>query len=241
MLIKIYGFEFPNSWPYAKDVAVRVATDRDPIVLEADDRRRMYRTYLRHPDRHVSWALIEGIAPYDFAPESLAARVGEIWVQIEYSLFSSRQRAADVRLHRLRHTLRQDGLDALPFPPGLRSTEHHIGTHEDAFHTMRLEGKIRRQPFNVLYVSELSDLPIINDHTIPEGEDFAWVDAQVVTYGRYDTIPTYGELLDRLGRYCSGFDGWFDAALPTASRRPPALETKRTGPKPKPRSSRRQP
>ena len=77
MLIKVYEFEFLDAWPYAKDVAVRVAADRDPIVLADDDRSRMYRTYLRHPDRYVSWGLIEGFDPYDHAPESFAARAGK--------------------------------------------------------------------------------------------------------------------------------------------------------------------
>jgi hypothetical protein len=240
VLIKVYQFEFPNSWPYAKDVAVRVAVDHDPIgiAVASADQDRMDRTYRRFPDQHVSWAFIEGFDPYDHAPESFAARVGEIWVQIEYSLYSSRHRADDARLERLRRTLREDGINALPFPPELRPDEHHIGTYKDAFHTLRLEGTVSRQPFHVLYVSELGDIPIINDHTIPEDIDFAWVDAQVVTFGRYDALPTYQELLDRLDRYCGIFDGWFDQASPTAALLAFPSGTGRKRAKPSPKSRR---
>jgi hypothetical protein len=218
MLTKIYDIEFTNTWPYEKDVAVRVAAPDDPIVLLADNGHdRMHRTFLRFPDRHVSWALVEGASTYDHSLETFAARAGEIWVQVEYAIFTSRRRSDDVRLDGLRRRLRADGLAAIPFPPELRPDEHHIGAYEDAFHLFRLESDVRRQPFNVLYVSELSDIPLINHHTIPDDEDFAWVDAQVVTYGRYDALPTYGELLDRLGRYCGSFDGWFDVASTTDS------------------------
>jgi hypothetical protein len=239
MLRKIYDFEFLNQWPYEKDVAVRVAAEDEPIVLRTDGQNaRMHRTYLRFPDRHVSWALVEGADPYDHSLASFAARVGEIWVQIEYAVFTSRKRSDDTRLDGLRRTLQAEGLDAIPFPPDLRPAAYHIGTYDDAFHTFRHEGEVRRQPFHVLYVSELGDLPIINYHTIPEDEDFTWVDAQVVTYGRYDALPTYAELLDRLARYCACFDGSIAAASVPAAKRPRATDTERKAPKRKPRSRR---
>jgi hypothetical protein len=222
MLKKIYDIEYINKWPYEKDVGVRVANDDDPIVLDDDDSDdRMHRAYLRLPDRHVSWAIIEGLPRYDHAPDAVDPRFGEIWVQIEYTIFTSRRRGDDTRLERLRRTLRKGGLDAIPFPPGLRPDQLHLDGYTDAFHTLRLEGELTRQPFNVLYVSRLSDIPPINHHTIPEDRDFAWVDVQVVTYGRYDAIPTYRELPNRLDHYCGCFDGLIDENL---SRSPADLD-----------------
>lgn len=223
MLKKIYEIEFVNQWPYEKDVAVRVADAGQPITLVADDRHgRMHRVYDRFPDRHVSWALLGGFDRFDHALESFAARVGEIWVQTEYALFSSRRQSDDARLDSLRRTLRTDGLDTIPFPPDLRPEAFHIGSYNDAFHTFRHEGSLLRQPYHVLYVSELSDLPIINHRTIPDDVDFAWVNAQVVTYGPCDTLPTYQQLLDRLGRYAQALDAWLAQPVSTAVARKPA-------------------
>jgi anti-anti-sigma factor len=73
--LKIYEFEFKTSWPYEQPVAVHVAADTDPIILDTGNTNDgMYRTYLRYPDQHVSWALVEGLDPFSEAAEPLAGR-----------------------------------------------------------------------------------------------------------------------------------------------------------------------
>jgi hypothetical protein len=131
-------------------------------------------------------------------------------VQIEYVIFGSHRRQDDQRINRLRKKLKKKGLDAIPFPAEIRPQAHHIGTYNDAFHSHRLEGDLPRSPFHILFVSEISDIPTINSHTIPEDIDFAWVSVQVVTYRPYQTIPTYRELLATLDQYAACFDGAID-------------------------------
>jgi hypothetical protein len=73
---------------------------------------------------------------------------------------------------------------------------------------MRLEGK--RPPdhaTSALYVRERSDLPWINNHTIPDGIDYDAVRAEVVTYDLYPVPPRLGELMRRLDAYCDWFAG----------------------------------
>jgi hypothetical protein len=211
MSLKIYEVEFKNSWPYEQPVAVRVAAEADPIILDTGNTSdRMYRIYHRYPDQHVSWALVEGLDPYCEELEPLAGRTDAIWIQIDYFIFDSHRQADDARLKKLRRLLQTKGLKAVPFPPDIRPEAYRIGVHEDAFHTLRLDDKLRREPFHVLHVSEISNIPIINDGSIPEGIDFGWVDVQVSTFRRYETIPVYRELLQHLRGYCGCLEGLID-------------------------------
>jgi len=211
MPLKVYEILHTNSFPYEQAVAVRVAEPGDPITLDTDqDNKRMHRVYRRHPYQHISWGLVEGFDQFNYAPEVVGGRDGEIWVQVEYVIFGSHHRPDDQRIKRLRKNLKKKGLAAIPFPAEIRPQAHHIGAYNDAFHSLRLEGDLLRSPYHILFVSEISDVPVINDHTIPEDIDFAWVSAQVVTYRPYQTIPTYRELIATLDQYAGCFDGAID-------------------------------
>jgi hypothetical protein len=89
--------------------------------------------------------------------------------------------------------------------------------------TLRLEGKTPPDhPTSAFIITEQSDLPYINNHTIPESIDHEFVHAAVVTYDFYETPPSYDELLNRLDKYCK----WFDQRLSASVGKP--LKTART-------------
>ncbi len=208
MPLKIYQIEYRNSFPYEQAVAVRIADLDDPITLDTQmDTDRMHRVYSRHPYQHVTWALVEGFDKYDYSAEKLAGKNEDTWVQIDYTIFGTHHRPDDKRIGELRQKLQKSGLKAVPFPAAIRPDSLHLDGYEDAFHSYRLEGDLHRKPYHLLYVSKLSDIPTINHHTIPEDLDFAWVTVQIATYRRYDTIPSYREILGRLEQYVASFDG----------------------------------
>jgi hypothetical protein len=154
--------------------------------------------------------LVEGFEQFDYSPEGMCGRAGEVWVQIDYSVFGSLHRPDDKRIQRLRKKLKSKGLDAIAFPEDIRPTEVHVGGYKDAFNSRRLEGDLLREPFHVLYVSERGKYPIVNYGSIPEGVDFDWIAVEVSTYRVYESLPTYRELLTTLERYVDCFNGLID-------------------------------
>jgi hypothetical protein len=218
--LKLYKVKNIHIWPY-EDVASVAFVERKARATLAVDftQAAKYRLYRRHPDQFIELAPIETydeswegadngreISPYRlFAHRPLA-------LQIEYVLFQSYRAADYPKLQGVIEQIKKGILTPNSFPKDLGPTRVilHGDDESHPWETLHTDGKQPPDhPTSAFFITEQSDLPYINNHTIPESIDHQFVHAAVVTYDFYKTPPTYDELLNRLDKYCK----WFDQRL----------------------------
>jgi hypothetical protein len=220
----VYQIETLNRWPYESVTSVTFARPSERLALATDlrDYRMKYRCYLNEA-QYFNWALVphnfyrESAVPNDEALEISPTRLmhpHERWIQVEYVMFYSNSPADDARLApaRARHAsgdLRFPGL-----PSALRPDNISIGSFDDPHYAWYNGNPGVDKAATVLFISQPSKLPRINDQTIPEGAEFDWVTACVFRYRPHGITPTYGDCLKELQAYCR----WFDQSFPEARR-----------------------
>jgi len=225
--LKLYKLKQISVWPY-EDVASVSFVERKARAALAFDfaENAKYRCYRRHPDQFVDLAPIEvydeswegadngrEISPYRLFPHR------PLTLQIEYVMFQSYRAADYPKLHGLIEQIKRGILTPSTFPTDLRPARVilHGDDESHPWETLRNDGKQPPDhPTSAFIIAEHSDLPFINDHTIPKSIDHEFVHAAVVTYDFYETPPTYDELLNRLDKYCN----WFDQRLSESAGKP---------------------
>lgn len=149
------------------------------------------------------------ISPYRLIPG------GPLRLQFEYVLFRS-YRAQDYALvEPVIDLVKGGGLEALRFPPDLRPDRALLVGDAEGDPAWAWHNELRPppdRPVTTFLISERSDIPFINDHTVPEHVDHQFVYAAVTAYGLFEAPPTYREALETLQRYCV----WFDSVLERA-------------------------
>jgi len=234
--LKLYKVKSINVWPYEDVVSVTFVERkaRAALAVEFADEVK-YRCYRRHPDQFIELAPIETydeswegaddgreVSPYRlFAHRSLA-------LQIEYVVFQSYKAADYPKLQGLIDQIKKGVLTPTSFPKDLRPSRVilHGDDESHPWDTLHTDCKAPPdRPTSAFIIAEHSDLPYINNHTIPESIDYEFVHAAVVTYDFFETPPTYDELLNRLDKYCD----WFDQRLSEVAGKP--VDGARTKPK----------
>jgi hypothetical protein len=225
--LKLYRIKEINIWPY-EDVVSVTPVDRNAratLTVDFADGTK-YRVYRRHPNQFIDLAPMETydeswegaddgreISPYRlFADRPLA-------MQIEYVLFHSYKAADYSKLHGLIENIKKGILTPSAFPKDLRPARVilHGDDESHPWDSLRLEGtKPPDHPTSAFIITEHSDIPYINNHTIPECIDYEYVHAAVVKYEFYKTPPTFDELLKRLDKYCE----WFEKRLSESAKNP---------------------
>ena len=218
--LNLYQIKEINIWPY-EDVVSVTPVDRDAratLTVDFTDGMK-YRCYRHHPDQFIDLAPMETyaeswegsddgreISPYRlFADRPLA-------IQIEYVLFQSYKAADYPKLCGLIENIKNGNLTASTFPKHLRPARVILQGDEKShpWSSLRLDGTTPPDhPTSAFIIAEHSDLPYINNHTIPKCIDHEYVHAAVVNYDFYKTPPTYDDLLKRLDKYCD----WFEKLL----------------------------
>jgi hypothetical protein len=205
-------------------------TERLALATKLNDHSTKYRCYLNEA-QYFNWALVPhnfygtSTVPNDEALEISPTRLmqgHERWIQVEYVMFFSSSPADDSRLvpARARHAsgdLRFKGL-----PPTLRPDRIEIGAFEDPHYAWYNGSDGVDQAATVLFISQPSRLPYINNQTIPEGAEYGHVTACVFRYRPYRIVPTYSNCLKDLRTY----GRWFDH-LAEARRQPSGSPTVR--------------
>jgi hypothetical protein len=222
--IKRFQIREFNHWPYNAVESVMLVDRREPVIVPAGMQGDIhYRCYLRHPDQYLFVASMQPYDPSWEKSEALEVSVYQLKVeqplamQIEYVLFESYLASDHAKLRPLLEEIKSGALTPESFPVSLRP-DSVMTTAKGAINPWqdrRLDGK---QPpdhaVSVFYVTEKSELPYINNHTIPEHLDFDFVQAAVVTYDFYEVPPTYQILMNRLGKYVN----WLEDRLRSKPR-----------------------
>ncbi|HEX4053842.1 MAG TPA: hypothetical protein VHX86_06225 [Tepidisphaeraceae bacterium] len=236
--LKLYRIKEINIWPYEDVVSVTPVDRNARATLTVDFAEgTKYRCYRHHPGQFVDLAPMETydeswegadngreISPYRlFADRPLA-------MQIEYVLFHSYKASDYSKLHELIENIKKGILTPSTFPKHLRPARVILQGDDEShpWSSLRLDGTTPPDhPTSAFIIAEHSDLPYINNHTIPKCIDHEYVHAAIVNYDFYKTPPTYDELLKRLDKYCD----WFQKLLSESARKP----LKSTDAKPKKR------
>ncbi len=214
--LKVYRIKSTNVYPYDDVQSVKLVDRAAPALLVADLRAETtYRCYRRHPGQFLTLAAME---PYDeswegdsgpeVSPYQLLAE-RPLAYQVEYVLFQSWRAADYEKLESLVQRVKSGVLDTSGLPDALRPGRCQTEADEesDPWQSLRLNGtRPPDHPTSTFLVTERSKFPYINNHTIPEGIDYGFVQASVVNYDFYPTPPRYGELMDRLDTYCDWFE-----------------------------------
>jgi len=225
--LKLYKVKSISVWPYEDVVSVTFVERKTRAALAVDfTQEAKYRLYRRHPDQFIEMAPIETydefwegaddgreISPYRLFPHRPLA------LQIEYVLFHSYRAAEYPKLQGLIEQIKNGLLTPTSFPKDLRPARVilHGDDESHPWDTLHTDCKTPSdRPTSAFIIAEHSELPYINNHTIPESIDYEFVHAAVVTYDFYETPPTYDELLNRLDKYCK----WFDQRLSEAAGKP---------------------
>jgi hypothetical protein len=221
--LKLYRIKHANVWPYESVSSVTPVEREACAAVPADFHdESTYRCYRRHPDQFVDLAPMEAYdeswegSVYEISPYQLIAD-RPLAFQIEYVVFRSWRAADYVKLQPLIDLIKKGGLEVLGFPADLRPGRAILMGDDEShpWERHRLEGtQPPDHPTSAFIIPERSDLPYINDHTIPEGIDYQFVQAAVVSYDFYEIPPTYDWLMKRLDRYC----GWFGAMTGKAEK-----------------------
>ena len=232
--LKVYRIKHANVWPYESVQSAMLIEKNAPLVLTADIRvEDTYRCYRRHADQYVEVAAMEDydetwegagsreISPYQLIPNRSIA------LQIEYVVYRSWRDTDYPKLAGLTQRIKKGGVEALGFPADIRPSRAVVqGDNEShPWESLRLDGTHPpKRPTSAFIALERSDLPYINHHTSPEGIDYQFVNASVVTYDFYERPPAYKDLMHRLDKYCA----WFEKLQSdTQKRRSTKSRTKR--------------
>jgi hypothetical protein len=229
--LKRYCVKEFNVWPYEGVESVTLVERKARVVLTADfEGDRRYRCYRRHPGQFVSLAPMEAyseswegggcreISPYQLLADRPLA------IQIEYVLFQSWKASDYPKLQGLIDNIKNGVLTPLAFPQDLRPARVILGADADShpWEVRRHEGtQPPDHPTSAFIVIEHSDVPYINEHTVPEGVDYEFVQAAVVNYDFYKTPPTYDDLMKRLDKYCLWFEKLLSGTRQAPLKRPP--------------------
>jgi hypothetical protein len=225
--VEVYQIETLKRWPYQSVTSVTFArpSERLTLATKLDDYRTKYRCYLGE-GQYFDWALVPhnfyraSTVPNDEALEISPTRLmrpQERWIQVEYVMFFSSSPADDSRLVPARARHASGSLGFLGLPKALRPESVKIGTFEDPHYAWYNGDGGVEKAVTALFISQPSNLPYINNQTIPEGAEYEHVTACVFRYRPYKVAPTYNDCLKDLQAYCRWFDHYLAEAQPQPS------------------------
>jgi hypothetical protein len=233
--VEVYQIETRSRWPYESVTSVTFArtSERLTLATKLNDYRTKYRCYLNEA-QYFNWALVphnfyrSSAVPNDEALEISPTRLmrpQERWIQIEYVMFFSNSPADDSRLVSARAGHASGDLGFLGLPKALRPDRTELGSFEDPHYAWYNGSDEVDKAATVLFISQPSTLPYINNQTIPEGAEYAHVTACIFRYRPYRIAPTYSDCLKNLREYCR----WFEQYLAEAGRKPSGAAVKQSG------------
>jgi hypothetical protein len=213
--VEVYRVESFYRWPYESLMSRLIAKPTDKIFLDCSlVSGTQYRCQSSNPHQFITWGLVghNYLDGENFEDENGNALTSEnveppddIWIQIEYVLFHSTRRTDDARLDPFRKHMMAEGLESIRLPVELVPEHLVVGPRNDPWsdwYDMRERTKSARRS---LCISTITNIPYINVHTIPEGEDYELVQASICDYQQYYKSPTYSQIFNIFDSYYDWF------------------------------------
>jgi DNA-binding winged helix-turn-helix (wHTH) protein len=204
--IRTYYVNHLDRWPYESTTSHQSERIDQPIALDTNLQiGTTYRCLASRASQYIDWGLLghninNGEREDAFGNALVTTKVilpAELWIQVEYVLFHANTADADLTIAPFRDHLMTHGCTN-PSPQGIvQPVDFRIGNNNDPHFQWFQFGDSPASEQTYVFVSSISDLPYINQHTIPNAIAFQFVHASIIDLRRYSSPITYRELFKR--------------------------------------------
>jgi DNA-binding winged helix-turn-helix (wHTH) protein len=222
--IATYYVNHLDRWPYESTTTHGSEPVDQPIAIATNlQTGTTYRCVGSRASQYIDWGLlghnINNGEREDASGNGLLSTKtilpAELWIQVEYVLFHANTAPADLTIAPFRDHLMVHGCTK-PSPQGIvQPVSVRIGYNNDPHFQWFQLGEAPTAEQTYVFVSSISDIPYINQHTIPNATAFQFVHASIIDLRRYTKPITYRELFKRF----DDLNAWYHNCRTTAEPR----------------------
>jgi hypothetical protein len=218
--LDIYRVQAFHHWPYESTVSHVSVAPADDLFLSCNlVSGTKYRCHSSNSAQFISYGLVghnflDGASSEDARGNPLrssnVALPNQLWIQVEYTLFHSTRRSDDRKISSFRRAVLARGIAGLGLSTDCAPEDVSVGHFNDPWFDWYEMQDAVQTPGRFLYISAIDNLLYVNAATIPQDEDFGFVEASIYDYRPYTRPPSYLDLFSRFDVYSSWFRSMSD-------------------------------